>query len=277
MGVMSAFIFAGQMVNFPVASGTSGHLLGAALAALFLGPATAILSLATVVTVQCLLFQDGGVTALGANLLNMAVAGTLVAAAVQKVLQSVAPGQVVLTAAVSAWASIMAAASLCSVELAGAGTVRFQVVAPAMLLTHGVIGVGEAVITAAVAGFVLKLRPDLAEKPFQSPAPPRSFGRALGLAGTALIGATLLLAPWASGLPDGLEFVAHRLGFADREQAVLAAPAAGYAVPGLNHEGLSTILAGLIGTAACFAIVAFLARWWRHRRKPAVLGPAAGS
>ncbi len=273
MGVMSAFVFAGQMINFPVASGTSGHLLGAALATTFLGPWAASLTMATVVTVQCLVFQDGGVTVLGANLLNMALVATWVAHAVQTVVRRVAPGARVAGAAVAAWVSVLATALLCSLELASSGTIRFGVVAPAMALAHVVIGLGEAVITASVVSFVLRLRPDLeaaAQRPTEEGPP---LGTSFGWAALATVGLVLLLAPWASALPDGLEAVAEHLGFADRERASLSAPAADYTVPGVPNEGVSTILAGVLGAALCVALWLGIARWWRPKSEP--LSPPA--
>lgn len=153
LGIMSAFIFAAQMVNFPIAGGTSGHLLGAALATTLLGPWAASLIISTVLIIQCLFFQDGGLTALGANIFNMAVAGVFVAYLVQTVLSKLKLNQYV-TSFVAAWASVMTAALLASVELAFSGTIKFSVVYPAMAGVHAIIGLGEGIITAVVVAFV---------------------------------------------------------------------------------------------------------------------------
>jgi cobalt/nickel transport system permease protein len=263
LGIMSAFVFAGQMVNFPVASGTSGHLLGATLTGIVLGPAAATLSIATVVLVQCLLFQDGGVTALGANLLNMAVASPWVGWACYRLVRRLLPGSRTVAIACAAWTSVMAAAVLCSLELASAGTVPFEVVAPTMLLTHAVIGVGEALITCAVASFALRIRPDLAFEPEIAPSR-MPLGRAFIAWSAAGVGLILLLAPWASSAPDGLEFAADRLGFASREHPLLPSPVPDYTVAGLESEAASTLVAGVLGTLVCLGIAVAIARWWQR-------------
>lgn len=267
MGVMSAFIFAGQMVNFPISAATSGHLLGAALATMFLGPWAASLALATVVTVQCLFFQDGGLTALGANLLSMAVVGPWAAYAAQRLFARWAPQARPAALISSAWISIVASSFCCSCLLAATGVAAPRVLFTTMLLTHAVIGVGEAMITVAVGGFVLRVRPDLCYQPEKRTLPTQPLGQAFGLAAAALIGAALLLAPWASSLPDGLESVAQRLRFAPRAHETLSAPAAGYAIPGVKNESLSTILAGGLGVLLCLGAGASWWTRWRQRSK----------
>jgi len=155
MGVMAAFIFAGQMVNFAVAPGASGHLLGAALATILLGRWTAGIILATVLFIQTLFFQDGGLTALGANILNMAVLGPLVAHYVYKGMRKVFKGKADKVAVfMAAWASIMIAALAASLELAFSGTVPFKVVFPPLMGWHALIGIGEGLITAVVVSVV---------------------------------------------------------------------------------------------------------------------------
>ncbi|MCL5781640.1 MAG: energy-coupling factor ABC transporter permease [Bacillota bacterium] len=156
LGVMAAFIFAAQMINFPIAGGTSGHLLGAALATALLGPWSASIVLATVLMIQCFVFQDGGLTALGANILNMGVVGVLVAAGIYGPLSRLIKGKtgVALASFAASWASVMAAAFMTSAELALSG-IPFAVVLPAMLGVHALIGIGEGVITAAVVLAVL--------------------------------------------------------------------------------------------------------------------------
>ncbi|SMB98901.1 cobalt/nickel transport system permease protein [Thermanaeromonas toyohensis ToBE] len=152
LGAMSAFIFAAQMVNFPVAGGTSGHLLGAALATYFLGPWGAGLVLTTVLVIQALFFADGGITALGANVLNMAVIGPWVAQAIYRFV-----GYRHLSIFLAAWASIVAAALACSLELAFSGTVPLRIVLPAMLGWHSLIGIGEGLITCGVVIFLKRI------------------------------------------------------------------------------------------------------------------------
>ena len=157
MGVMGAFVFAAQMINVPVAAGTSGHLMGGALLTALLGPHLAALVLTCVLVVQALLFQDGGVLALGANVLNMAIVGPYVAAAVFAVARR---GTVGLFLA--GWLSVLIAAVLASAELALSGTVPFGPVVTAMGLTHAIIGILEGALTVAVVRFLLRVRPDLA-------------------------------------------------------------------------------------------------------------------
>lgn len=164
LGVVAAFLFAAQMITFPVAGGTSGHLLGAALAAVLLGPWVACLAMTVVVAAQALLFADGGLTALGANVLNMGVLGALAAGAVVALGARVLPlgrGGFLGLVAVSAWGAVVLGALATSAQLALSGTVPFDVVLPAMLGVHALIGAGEAVITAAAVGTVLAARPDL--------------------------------------------------------------------------------------------------------------------
>jgi cobalt/nickel transport system permease protein len=163
MGIMSAFIFAAQMINFPVIGGTSGHLFGGVLAAVLLGPYAGAVVLTCVLIFQCLIFQDGGLLALGANILNMAVVGTLAGYAVFYFMTKVLRGKkgLVIAAAVASWFSVVIASSLCALELAISGLSPLRIVLPAMAGIHAVIGIGEAIITAAVLGFIQKVRPDL--------------------------------------------------------------------------------------------------------------------
>ena len=164
LGVTGAFVFAAQMLNFPVAGGTSGHFLGAALAAVLLGPWTACLVLAVVLVMQAFVFADGGVTALGANILNMGVIGGLGAGLVLAAGRRVVPRTQTAflgLVGIAAWFAVMAGATACSVELAASGTVPLGTVLPAMLGVHALIGVGEAVVTVAAVSAVLASRPDL--------------------------------------------------------------------------------------------------------------------
>jgi cobalt/nickel transport system permease protein len=164
LGVTAAFVFAAQMLNFPVAGGTSGHFLGAALAAILLGPWLASLVLAVVLVVQSFVFADGGVTALGANVLNMGVIGALVVGGLMVAARSVLPknrGAFLAVAGIGAWLAVMAGAAATAVELAISGTVPLGTVLPAMLGVHTLIGIGEAVITVAAVSAVMSTRPDV--------------------------------------------------------------------------------------------------------------------
>ena len=164
LGVTAAFVFAVQMLNFPIFGGTSGHLLGAALAATLLGPWLACLVMAVVLGTQALLFADGGITALGANILNMGVLGALCAGWLLRAgAVALPPTRRAFLAAVggTAWLAVMVGAGATAVELAASGTVPLEPVLAAMLAVHALIGVGEAVITVAAVGTVLAARPDL--------------------------------------------------------------------------------------------------------------------
>ncbi len=166
MGVVAAFIFAAQMINFPVAGGTSGHLLGGTLAAVLIGPWAAIIAMAAVVSVQALVFQDGGIAALGVNVFNMGVVTALLGYGVYKfAIGAFANNPPIRLAGVfvAAWLSVMAAAALTSFELAISGTSSLDVALPAMLGVHALIGIGEGLITAAAVAFVQSTRPDLLE------------------------------------------------------------------------------------------------------------------
>jgi cobalt/nickel transport system permease protein len=165
LGVTAAFIFAAQMLNFPVAGGTSGHFLGAALAAILLGPWLACLALAVVLGVQAFVFADGGLTALGANVFNMGVAGALLVGGLMHLADKLAPKRILPIAAVGAWLAVMTGAALTALELAWSGTVPLGTVLPAMLGTHLLIAAGEAVITVAAVSAVLSTRPDLLRRP----------------------------------------------------------------------------------------------------------------
>lgn len=162
MGVMAAFVFAAQMLNFPVMGGTSGHLLGGVLAAVMLGPYAGAVVISVVLLVQCLVFQDGGLTALGANILNMAMIGTIAGYFIFKLLRMILGAKGFLAAvAIAAWFSVVLASIACAFELAFSGTSPLGVALPAMAGVHALIGIGEAVITVLVVGFVHKVRPDL--------------------------------------------------------------------------------------------------------------------
>jgi len=164
LGVTAAFVFAAQMLNFPVAGGTSGHFLGAALAAILLGPWMACVVLSVVLVVQAFVFADGGITALGANILNMEVIGGPVVGGLMYAARSLTGrGQTAFLtiAGVGAWLAVMAGAAATSVELAISETVPLGTVLPAMLGVHALIGAGEAVVTVAAVSAVLATRPDL--------------------------------------------------------------------------------------------------------------------
>ncbi len=268
-GIMAAFIFAGQMINFPVAFGTSGHLVGAALAAIVLGPSLGILVMTAVIALQALLFQDGGLLAMGANILVMGVAPALVGYGIYRLAARAGRGARLAAAAVGAWLSVMAAALLTALLLGFSNTVSFAVVVPVMLGVHALIGIGEALITVAALGFILRSRPQLLE---QSAA---LGGRGWVAAGLLLSLLVVLLAPLASGFPDGLEWAAESAGFLERAQEAPYTLLPDYTIPLLGETALSTIVAGVLGALMVTAIVFGLARLLRRPRGSAVGRPSA--
>jgi len=166
LGVMAAFIFAAQMFNFQVVGGTSGHLLGGVLAAVLLGPWAGTLVMACVVAVQALLFQDGGLLVMGANIFNMGVVGTLGGYALYRMLVGLFRGERrgrLPAAAIAAWVAVMAGAAAMALQLVVSGFIAFEVTMPVMLGVHALIGIGEAIITAAALGFIAVTRADLFE------------------------------------------------------------------------------------------------------------------
>jgi cobalt/nickel transport system permease protein len=163
IGVIAAFVFAAQMLNTPVAGGTSGHLLGSVLAAVILGPMTASIIMATVFIVQGIFFQDGGVTALGANIFNMGFMGTFVGYYIYVLMKKLLGGEAgkFLALAFAAWLSVVLASAGTAIEIAASGIIPMMVILPAMLAIHAVIGLIEAGATVVVMGFIAKARPDL--------------------------------------------------------------------------------------------------------------------
>ena len=245
MAATGAGIFAAQMVNFPIDHGTSGHVLGAALAAIVLGPWCGMLTMAVVLMAQCLLFGDGGASTLGANVLNMAVVATLAASGIYTLAtRSIAgaKGQV-LGAGAAALGSVLAAAAICSLELAASGTYATGEVLSAMLRVHTTIGLGEALATASLVGAALALR---AEDRALS-----TRGLMIGSLAVAIAVAGLL-APIASSAPDGLERVAQDLNFANLGSDSLGLIATDYALPGIGLPELAVALAGIAGVLIVF-------------------------
>lgn len=262
LGLAAAFVFAAQMLNFPVAAGTSGHLLGAVLTAALLGPSAAVVVLSAVLLVQCFLFADGGVLALGANVFNMALVGGVGGYAVFGLVRRVAGGLrgTVLAASFAAWCSIVLASIACAGQLAVSGAAPWTAVLPAMAGIHMLIGAGEAIITALVLVAVGRLRPELLAR---SPGSAGSRYAEFAVYGTLLaLGLALFVAPAASSWPDGLERVAATLGFENRaaEAPALAVPFGDYQIPGIGSTAGATAAAGFVGTIAAFALAALLAR-----------------
>ncbi|MBD2563107.1 MULTISPECIES: energy-coupling factor ABC transporter permease [Nostoc] len=258
LGLTTAFIFAAQMINFPVAGGTSGHLLGGTLAAIVLGsPWAGTLCIATVLIIQAVLFADGGITALGANILNMAVVGVWVGWVLTQTLQRLfggSKGRLPLAAGIAAGVSVVVAAIACAIELALSGTAPVAIVLPAMAGVHILIGIGEGIITGGVLTYLATARPDLL------PGEQQEFrGWSVPIVTIFLIAGVLSL--FASAWPDGLEKVAENTGFidlADKVRVIVPTPLADYGIEGLGPIGTS--IAGLVGATVCFAVAFGIAK-----------------
>jgi cobalt/nickel transport system permease protein len=267
MGVMAAFIFAAQMINFPVAGGTSGHLLGGALAAMALGPWAAMLVMASVIGVQALLLQDGGLVVMGANIFNMGLLTALIGYGIYRSVLGRPRGVRLAVAGVAAWLSVMAGALFTSLQLWLSGTSSLAVVVPAMLGVHALIGIGEALITVAALTFIMRTRPDLLE----TQASDARGGRGWVVGGMVAALIVVLLSPLASADPDGLERVAENLGFLNRALDAPYQIFPDYTIPFLGETPVSTIVAGAIGALVVAAIAFGAARLIRRRpAQPAV-------
>ncbi len=254
MGVIAAFIFAAQMINFPIAGGTSGHLLGGALAAIVLGPWAGILVMTTVVGVQALFFQDGGLIVMGANIFNMGVLTALIGYGLYRGVQNQNKGIRFAVAGLGAWLSVLAGALVTALQLWLSGTSTLEVVLPAMLGVHALIGLGEALITVAALAFISQARPDLLA------APEEGKGRGWVVAGALISLAVVLISPLASASPDGLERVAINLGFINQGQDAPYQILPDYTLPFLGESAFSTILAGVLGVILVGGILFLITR-----------------
>ncbi|MGW2226426.1 energy-coupling factor ABC transporter permease [Streptomyces formicae] len=300
-GLVAAFIFAVQMLNFPVAAGTSGHLLGGALAAILVGPYTGVLCVSVVLLMQGVLFADGGLTALGVNISDMAIVTTVVAYLVFRGLVKVLPRKrrsITVASFTAALLSVPAAAVAFTLIYAVGGTTDVSIgkVATAMVGVHVLIGIGEAAITALTVGAVVAVRPDLVygarglTRPLKlrvggelvdAPAAEPAAGAVAGPAPVAArstrkvwiagIVTSLVLAGfvsfYASANPDGLEKVAHDKGIDKEaeEHASADSPLADYGVKDIADARLSGGLAGIIGVGV--TVVAGSAVFWALRRR----------
>ncbi len=262
MGVMAAFIFAAQMLNFPIAGGTSGHFLGGALAAIVLGPWAGILVMTAVVGIQALLFQDGGLLVMGANIFNMGILTAVIGYGLYRL--AIHQKKVIRLAMAGggAWIATMAAALITSLQLWLSGTTRLEIVLPAMLGVHALIGLGEALITVAALAYIEQTRPDILD--LNNPAKEGGVGWIVAGVGISLL--AVLISPLASGNPDGLKKVASDLGFLgsglDAPYQILP----DYSIPFLGDTALSTIMAGVVGATVLIGLVVLLGRNLRRQK-----------
>lgn len=286
-GMAAAFVFVLQMLNFPVAAGTTGHLIGGALAAILLGPWVAVVVMTVVILLQALLFADGGITALGLNVVTMALISVLVAWLVFRLVAVVLPrtgASVVTAAAIASWASVVAASFgfVLAYAVGGAPHVPVATVLTAMVGVHALIGIGEGLITASVVATVLAVRPDLVHgarvlgirRAVAVPVDRRAV-TAFVVSGVVVAAALLaVVAPRAAADPDGLQRVALDQGFAEAAvgSPVAGSPLADYGVASVPDADVGTIVAGAVGLALAFglgaAVLAVSARHGSRGRVP---------
>ncbi len=254
MGLLAAFIFAAQAINFPVAAGTSGHLLGGTLAAIVMGPWAATLIMTAVIATQGLLFQDGGLLVMGWNILNMGVFTAFTGYAVYVLMKRLigeGTRSRFVAAFVGAWLSVEVGAIATAFELAASGTSPLSLGLPAMAGVHALIGLGEALITAGAIALLQASRPEVLEA--GETAPGRK-GASFVVAGMMVALVVAILSPLASSSPDGLEAVAEREGFLNRALEPLFELLPDYSVPFVLNETMTTILAVVVGTFIVFGV-----------------------
>ncbi len=262
MGLGAAFVFAAQMLNFPVAGGTSGHLLGGVLAGVLLGPGAAAIVIACVLTVQALLFSDGGVLALGANIFNMSFIGAVVGNAIYRSARKFLPGLrgQITSVFFAAWLSTVLAAVTCAGELALSGTLPAGVVFPAMVGVHALIGIGEGLITSLVILTIARTRPDLLESE-NAIGGERGTGLEFLAFGLVIaLGLALFVSPYACAWPDGLDKVAEKFGFGSHAKTMIHAWIPDYKMPGISSAGIATAIAGALGTLIMFGLACVIGR-----------------
>ena len=247
-GMMSALIFVLQMINFPVAAGTSGHLLGGALAVIVLGPRLGLICLSVVVIIQSLLFADGGLSALGVNVLNMAIVTTATSWFIVKYwIKFIGKNKtsIVTVSVLAGILSVVFSSIAFTIQYAIGGTISIPVgtVLIAMVSTHLIIGLGEGIITALIITLLMRVRPDLVyayDRSHENTTKVSFYGLFI-----ILILLLSLVTPFASSSPDGLESVAEEFGFTQTDGIVLLLD--DYGINAINNNFLSTVLSALLG------------------------------
>jgi cobalt/nickel transport system permease protein len=236
-----------------------------------LGPWAAVLVLTIVVGAQALLFADGGLGALGANWLNMAVIGVFVAYTVYRAVQRFSKGArwgIFAGGYLAGWTSIFIAALAAGLQLALSGTSPANLGIPAMALVHSVIGVVEGLITVGALAFVYAVRPDLVKTTDQK----QVGGKVVWIVGLLIALALAVASPLASTHPDGLEFIAQQQGFIGKQQASPLQIIPNYTVPGVTNEHVATIAAAIIGVIVVFLVAIGVAFLRRNRSASSTVG-----
>lgn len=253
LGVMGAFVFAAQMVNFPVGMGTTGHLVGAALLTITLGPSAAVVVMTAIIAIQALVFQDGGVLAMGANVFNMAVAGVAAGYLPYRLLGSGRTRS--LGIFLAGVLSVMTGALLALGELLLSGVAMPR---PVVALSIGLFGLNAAVEGAITLGVVQALERTNAGWVRGPERLRRPAMVAVSLASVLLVSAGVLI---ASSAPDGLMRLAQRLGIASRATQVLETPFADYETAFVSNAWLSKTTAGVVGLALVYGCVVAIGRF----------------
>jgi cobalt/nickel transport system permease protein len=257
MGVLGAFVFAAQMLNFPILGGTSGHLIGGSLLAILLGPLAGSLTMATVIIAQALFMQDGGLVAIGANIFNIGTVTCLSGYAVFKLLGGYSDSgkRLLLAGFLAGWVSLMISAACCALEMGLSGAIPLRAGLATMLGYHAIVGIVEGILTAGVLNFLKKVRPDLMEL---------NGSQKFGIA--EWIGAILFVA-----IPLGILITAGSSSFPDPLQKLLeAAPAFPAAGSGAETIFSSSRYMDSIIKAIIFLLLiglAVLINWITRRRK----------
>ena len=250
-GMMSALIFVLQMINFPIAAGTSGHLMGGALAVIVLGPSLGVICISIVVVIQSLLFADGGLSALGVNVLNMAIVTSLtgwLSITFWKKVFGDTRVSLISGSVVAGLLSMVFSSIAFVLEYAVGGTVSVPLgsVLVAMISTHLFIGLGEGIITALIVSLLLRVRSDLVyvnSNKNNSNNLSTSYGIFI-----LLILSLTLITPYASSSPDGLESVASEFGFEETDGIVLLLE--DYGISSINNNFVSTVASAFLGVLA---------------------------
>jgi cobalt/nickel transport system permease protein len=274
-GMMGSLVFAGQMINFPIGLPVSGHLMGGVLAATILGPWAGCLAVTLVLVAQWALFSDGGLLALGANVLHMAVLGSIGGYAVMSAIRRLTGDGLrgtVAGAVMAAWLSVMAAAALFCLEfrLSYAGSeFDFGNIFVMMVTVHAFIGIGEALITGFTVSLIFRQRPDLIHTTAQ-PTVVTESGRFLAAGLVCSLAVAAFLSPMASGLPDGLDSVAQHFSIeaSDDSVAGIFRDYDGIPIPG--WQKLSVSIAGIGGVLIVFVAAILLGRVMPQQPTPVV-------
>lgn len=247
LATVASIIFLGQMLNFPILEGTSGHLVGAAFALFVLGAEGAVVAMASVLMVQSLVFGDGGMLALGVNIFNMGIVGVYAANFARERLKKFGS---LISAFSASWLSVLAGAISASVLLAISGTAEISAVLASMSFTHLIIGLGEGFITIALVSL------------FTNRLISPTWRVSLASLGVSFL-VLAILVPFASGEPDGMERVAINLGFFEQQASLYDAPVPDYAVPALaTVPYFAVVSAALLGTVFTYLVGYSIGRTW---------------